>query len=179
MCNLFSLSSFYVLYPTDTRVYRLSILDYPLDFLYRLLLNYSFMWFQHHSQVLLKFTMTIVWRVKFQFIQDTVYSYSKIHWIVKHTCTYAPAAAVGHACVLQSPKLLESPEQGNPPFWGKGSEQVLEREYLPPPHVTEQAPHVPQADHDPSTVKVTDKTQSELANHHQTNFKFKNFKLIV
>jgi hypothetical protein len=48
--------------------------------------------------------------------------------------------AVGQFCVLQLSNILESPEQGNPPFCGYGSEHVLDREYCPPPHVTEQAP---------------------------------------
>lgn len=56
------------------------------------------------------------------------------------TCTYCPGDAVGQFCVLQLSNILESPEQGNPPFCGYGSEHVLDREYCPPPHVTEQAP---------------------------------------
>ena len=65
--------------------------------------------------------------------------------------TYVPAATIGQGAVLQSSKRLEAPVQFFPPFWGYGSEQVLEREYFPPPHDTEHGPYVPHADQPPST----------------------------
>jgi len=40
-----------------------------------------------------------------------------------------------------------SPAQSLPPLAGAGLEHVLDRDWLPPPHVTEQSPHGFQSDH--------------------------------
>ena len=60
----------------------------------------------------------------------------------------------GQALVEHSLDSVESPTQSLPPCAGAGLVQSLDLDWLPPPHVTEQAPHVFQTDQLPSTMII-------------------------
>jgi len=65
---------------------------------------------------------------------------NKVIQITKH---FAP----GHAVIPHSLVSILSPTQSLPPLAGAGLVHVLDRDWLPPPHVTEQDPHGFQSDH--------------------------------
>ena len=61
-----------------------------------------------------------------------------------------PSTGTVHDWVLQDVKEFELPRQSAPPFAGTGFVQVLDPDFEPPPHVTEQLPQL-QSVQPPST----------------------------
>ena len=60
-----------------------------------------------------------------------------------------------HACALQALVSSVGPTHAAPPLAGAGLLQALDRFWVPPPHLAEQAEKAPNAEYPPFTENVT------------------------